>query len=175
MTIHGPATGAADIRAIGADEAFPLRHGVLRPALPPSASRYPLDEFAAAVHLGMFVSGMLVSVGSFLPEALEDGAVDGVFRLRGMVTLPDRRRRGHGGALLARGIAVLALRDGRVLWCNGRTGALTFYRWHGFEAVGEEFVTPGTGPHFRLVRALTAADRAATQSPQSVSSAAPAI
>lgn len=147
------------LRRITADEAFPLRFGILRRALPPAGSRYSQDDDPRTVHLGVFQDGRLVSVGSFLPDPREDGPADDAYRLRGMVTLPDCRGRGLGGALLDYGVALVALRGGREVWCNGRTGAIAFYRRHGFEPVGEEFETPGTGPHYRFVRAITDAER----------------
>lgn len=157
------APSPARIRRITADEAFPLRFGVLRRALPPDQSRYPQDADPRTVNLGAFIHGRLVSVGSFLPEPQEDGIADGVYRLRGMVTVPEFRGLGLGGELLEQGVAQLARQGGRVLWCNGRTGAIGFYRRHGFSPVGDEFVTPGTGPHCRFVRRITDVD--AVQSP----------
>ncbi len=146
------------LRCITADEAFPLRFGILRRSLPPAESRYPQDHDSESIHLGAFLGGRLVSVGSFLPDPQEDGIAEGVFRLRGMVTVPECRGQGLGGQLLDRGVALIARQGGLLVWCNGRTGAVPFYRRHGFEAVGEEFETPGTGPHFRFVRSITDAD-----------------
>ena len=142
------------LRRITADEAFPLRFGILRRALPPADSRYPQDHDPRTVHLGAFSDGRLVSVGSLLPDPQEDGITEGVFRLRGMVTVPERRGRGLGGALLDRGVDLVARQGGRLVWCNGRTDAMEFYRRHGFEPTGEEFETPGTGPHFRFVHMI---------------------
>lgn len=159
-------TGAAApsrLRRITADEAFPLRFGILRRSLPPAESHYRRDDDPASVHLGVFVDGRLVSVGSLLPDPQEDGVTEGVFRLRGMVTVPECRGRGLGGMLLDHGVALVARQGGRLIWCNGRTGAVPFYERHGFSPVGEEFETPGTGPHFRFVRPIIEADR--TQSP----------
>lgn len=150
---------SARIRRITADEAFPLRFGILRRSLPPEESRYPQDNDPASVHLGAMLDGRLVSVGSFLPDAQEDGVTDGVFRLRGMVTVPESRGQGLGGRLLDHGVALVARLGAILVWCNGRTGAVPFYRRHGFEAVGEEFETPGTGPHFRFVRTIRDSDR----------------
>ena len=147
------------LRRITADEAFPLRFGILRRSLPPAGSHYPQDHDPRTVHMGVFRGGRLVSVGSLLPDPQEDGIAEGVFRLRGMVTVPDCRGAGLGGALLDRGVALVARQGGRLVWCNGRTGAMGFYRRHGFEPVGEEFETPGTGPHFRFVRTITEAER----------------
>ncbi len=151
------------LRRITADEAFPLRFGILRRSLPPAGSHYPQDQDPLTVHLGAFLDGRLVSVGSLLPDPQEDGVAEGVFRLRGMVTVPECRGRGLGGTLLDRGVDLVARQGGRLVWCNGRTGAMDFYRRHGFEPVGEEFETPGTGPHFRFVRTIADAER--SQSP----------
>ena len=161
----------ARIRRITAEDAFPLRFGVLRRALPPAESRYPRDDDPRTVHLGAFIDGRLVAVGSFLPEPPEDSRVEDAYRLRGMVTMPDYRGRGIGGVLLDRGVAEVARTGARMVWCNGRTGALSFYRRHGFAPVGEVFETPATGPHYRFVRPLPP-DRA-DQSPYSASSASP--
>ena len=161
---------AVHLRRITPDEAFPLRFGILRRSLPPAESRYPQDHDPRTVHLGAFMDGRLVTVGSFLPDAQEDGLAEGEFRLRGMVTVPEHRGAGLGGTLLDRGVVLVARQGGRLVWCNGRTGAVGFYRRHGFGPVGEEFETPGTGPHIRFVRTITDAERmhgseAAPQSP----------
>ena len=153
------ATASIHLRRIVTDEAFPLRFGILRRALPPAGSRYPQDDDPRTVHLGAFLGGRLVCVGSFLPDAREDGPADGAYRLRGMVTLPDYRGQGLGGALLDRGVTLVARKGAREVWCNGRTDAMDFYRRHGFEPVGEEFETPGTGPHFRFVRTIGDTER----------------
>lgn len=153
----------ARLRRIVASEAFPLRFGILRRALSPAESHYPQDDDPRTVHLGAFLDGRLVSVGSLLPESQDGFAADGEYRLRGMVTVPDCRGRGLGGALLDLGVSLVSRRGGRLIWCNGRSGAMAFYRRHGFEPVGEEFETPGTGPHYRFVRTITGAER--SQSP----------
>ncbi|NNG03374.1 MAG: GNAT family N-acetyltransferase [Inquilinus sp.] len=144
------------IDRISADTAFPLRANILRAALPPEESRYPQDDWPETLHIGGFLDDRLVCVASFLPEAQEPGEPSGAFRLRGMVTVPEYRGRGIGGAVLDRGIADLIAAGARLLWCNGRTGAVEFYARHGFRRVGEEFETPGTGPHYRFLRPLAA-------------------
>ncbi len=154
-----PVPAPAHLRRITPDEAFPLRFGILRRSLPPADSHYPQDHDPRTVHVGALVDGRLVSVASLLPDPQEDGDADGVFRLRGMVTVPDRRGSGLGGAILDRGVAMVARQGGRLVWCNGRTGALDFYRRHGFAPVGEEFETPGTGPHYRFVRPIADSER----------------
>jgi GNAT superfamily N-acetyltransferase len=65
-----------------------------------------------------------------------------------MATLEHVRGRGIGGLLLARGIREALDRKGILLWCNGRVSARQFYERHGMRAVGDEFESPNTGPHY---------------------------
>jgi GNAT superfamily N-acetyltransferase len=153
MVDHDRVTSVA-IRSITADEAFPLRREHLRPALPVAASRYSGDDDPAALHCGALTSGQLVGVVSFLPRNEQGEASTQVYELQGLVTLPSVRNRGIGAQLVEVGIALLAGRAARI-WCDGRTPAMSFYQRLGFSAVGKEFVTPATGPHYRFVRDLS--------------------
>ena len=88
---------------------------------------------------------------SFLPRT-EEGEVDtGVYELQGMVTIPAARNEGVGSILVQEGLARLAALGAHRVWCDGRTPATSFYERLGFHAVGEEFITPATGPHYRFV------------------------
>lgn len=136
------------------DEILPLRHAVLRPHLPLSAAMYPEDSNPEIFHLGMRLEGRLIACATFFPEPLDGRPA---WRLRGMATLPEHRNAGHGGRLLEAGAAEIASRGGTLLWCAGRKSAVPFYLRHGFVIQGEEFEVPALGPHFVLVRDLTAA------------------
>lgn len=147
------------IDRITPDQAFPLRRYLLRPMLPAAASRYPGDEDPAALHLGAFADlgggEELVGVASFLPRTPEGEHSNLVYQLQGMVTLPAVRSTGIGARLGEEGISRLIGRGAALVWCNGRTPAASFYERLGFRRVGNEFITPGTGPHFRFERDLT--------------------
>jgi GNAT superfamily N-acetyltransferase len=147
------------VRAITAGEAFPMRRYLLRPMLPAMASRYPGDDHPEALHLGAFADlgdgEELVGVVSFLPRTDQGETGNRVFQLQGMVTLPAVRNEGFGAQLAEYGIALLIERGATRVWCNGRTAAASFYQRLGFRAVGDEFMTPGTGPHYRFVRDLS--------------------
>jgi len=144
-----------EITAVTVAEAFPLRRFVLRPMLATASSHYPGDDDPAALHLGAFAdlgSGReLVGVVSFLPRTEHGDAGDRIFELQAMVTLPAVRNEGLGALLAGHGIAVIESRGATRVWCNGRSPARSFYERLGFHAVGEEFITPGTGPHYRFV------------------------
>lgn len=147
-------------------ETFELRRDVLRPWL----TREMVEETYAGqgehFHCGALQDGRLVSTAGFAAERhpgyeSEFGAVQ--WRLRGMATFPECRGRGLGGAVLEFGLTELSRRlavqqaVSAVVWCNGRTGAQSFYERHGFRPIGEIFETPGTGPHYVFWRRIDAA------------------
>jgi predicted N-acetyltransferase YhbS len=148
----------ASIRVITPAEAFPMRRYLLRPMLASQASQYPGDDLPGAVHLGAFADlgggDELVGIVSFLPQTPEGQFNPRIFQLQGMVTLPAVRHEGIGARLANHGITVLHQRHAAEIWCNGRTPAAAFYERLGFDRVGEEFNTTGTGPHYRFVRYL---------------------
>ena len=147
------------IRSITASEAFPMRRFLLRPMLAANASRYGEDDHPLAIHLGAFADlgygDEMVGVVSFLPRTEQGEPSNDTYQIKGMVTLPAVRDQGIGAKLAGHGIALLVERGSASVWCNGRTPARSFYERLGFRAVGEEFSTPGTGPHYRFVRDLS--------------------
>lgn len=148
----------ATIRLISAVEAFPMRRYLLRPMLAGNASRYQGDDLPHSVHLGAFADlgggEELVGIVSFLPQNQQGEFDSRVYQLHGMVTLPAVRNEGIGTRLVEHGVALLHERHALEIWCNGRTPATPFYERMCFDRVGEEFITPGTGPHYRFVRHL---------------------
>ena len=142
------------IRSITANEAFPLRRKHLRPTLPAAASRFPGDDDPAALHFGAVAGGELVGAISFLPRDQQGEASIREYQLQGVITLPSVRNTGIGAQLVEEGIVQLTSRGATRVWCDGRTPAMSFYKRLEFSAVGEEFVAPGTGPHYRFVRYL---------------------
>ena len=149
----------ATVRGITLAEAFPMRRYLLRPMLPALASHYTGDDHVGAIHLGAFADlgggEELVGTVSFLPRNQEGEFDDHVYQLQGMVTLPAVRNQNIGAALAQHGISLVQERGAEVIWCNARTSAASFYVRLGFQAVGAEFITPGTGPHFRYVMDLS--------------------
>lgn len=130
----------------------PLRHAVLRPGQPATASAYPQDEVPDTLHLAAYDDvGAVVGCATFFPEPL-DG--EPAWRLRGMATAPAVRGQGYAGEMLARGIVELRERGVPLLWCNARTSAVGFYERFGFERRGAEFDLPLLGPHYVLVLAI---------------------
>jgi predicted GNAT family N-acyltransferase len=144
--------GSVIIERAPREEIFELRWSVLRPGRPRPTAEFPQDAYPETFHLAARdPDGRVVCCGTFFPDPL-DGAP--AWRVRGMATSPERQGEGIGGRLLETGVAEVAARGGRVLWCNGRAGATTFYQRHGFEIRGDLFDIPGVGPHSMFVRVI---------------------
>lgn len=142
----------ADIRRVAVEQVRPLRHRVLRgPDRPVAESVYPQDDLPETVHLAAFAVGVVVGCATFFPEPYNG---DPAWRLRGMATDPSVRGRGIGSALLREGLHAVEASGVPLVWCNARTVALPFYRSHGFETVGAEFLTASGIPHYVAVASL---------------------
>ncbi|HUI04315.1 MAG TPA: GNAT family N-acetyltransferase [Acidimicrobiales bacterium] len=132
----------------------PLRHAVLRPGQPATASHYPEDDDPRTAHAAVRAPDV-VAVGTVLCEAppWEPGRPD-AWRVRGMATRPDARGRGHGSAVLAALVDHARRQGGTLLWCNARVPARPLYERAGMAVRGEAFEVPLIGPHVRMWRAL---------------------
>ena len=143
-----------EVRTIRAEEAQPLRAAILRAGLPFEASIYPLDYDPEAFHLGAYDGEELVTVASIFHEPPPGRSLPQAWRLRGMATVPEYRRRGYGRAVVEKCIEEIIRRGGTLLWCNARLDAVEFYRFLRFEAVGEEEKTARGTSFIRMQRSL---------------------
>lgn len=151
-------------------EIFALRWEVLRPGLPRESAVFAEDAQPGAFHIAAYddqaagagpaagaetPAGEVLGCGSFYPEPYPGPGLTGTaYRIRGMASVARARGRGYGAAVLEAGTEEAVARGAELLWCNGRTEARGFYERYGYEAVGEEFVIEGVGPHHVFVRKL---------------------
>ncbi|MGI9079952.1 MAG: GNAT family N-acetyltransferase [Acidimicrobiales bacterium] len=142
----GSTESVVEVATITAEQTRPLRHLILRPTQPAENTEYPGDHDPDTRHLGAFDQRRLVGIASLYKEPRIDGLADG-WRLRGMATATEARRRGAGRALLGACRDHVAVAGGGELWCNARIAAVEFYVTAGFEAVGDEFDVEDIGPH----------------------------
>ncbi len=142
------------IRTITADEARILRRAVLKPNLPFEEVVFPGDDDPTSLHLGAFECDELLAVATLIQDACPVGGRDNDWRLRGMATTQKVRNRGIGGMLLSRCIMHARDTGGTRIWCNGRSAAQRIKERHGLLAIGEDSVSPNTGPHYMFVSEL---------------------
>lgn len=128
------------VRPVSLAQTRSLRQAVLRPheTLEQLAAHEPADAFA----LGAFDGEGLVAVGLVGPAG-----DPGVWRVRGMATVPGARGLGAGTAVLD-ALLAHARSHGATRVCNARSRARSLYERAGFRAVSDEFEIAEIGPHF---------------------------
>jgi GNAT superfamily N-acetyltransferase len=137
------------LRRASLDEILALRHGVLRPGLPPESALFEGDEEAATRHFGAFDGGTAIGCLSFMRRD-RGGAV---YQLRGMATAESAWGTGVGRALLRFAEEALVAEIGACgVWCNARVESIGFYERLGWRVVSEVFDVAGVGPHRVMVR-----------------------
>jgi ribosomal protein S18 acetylase RimI-like enzyme len=81
-----------------------------------------------------------------------------------MATAAARRGTGIGTALTEAAADVIASRGGRLIWCDARESAVSFYARLGFVGTGESYAHPETGaPHLMMYRELSGGPRTSAQ------------
>jgi GNAT superfamily N-acetyltransferase len=145
------------VRRARVEETFPLRHAVLRPGRPVTASVYAEDQ--SAVNIGAWADDVLVGCATFFPDPWVGGPDEppepAAWRLRGMAVEPTRQRGGVGRRVLEAGVDAAREAGAPLLWANARTAALPFYEAQGWRVAGPEFITADTGlPHKPIVLRL---------------------
>ena len=147
---------------------------MLRPGATEEDAAYPTDTDPDTAHVAARTEAAQVAapktdpvavmaVGTVLREAppWEPQRSDG-WRIRGMATRPDARRRGVGGLVLETLLDHVAARGGGIVWCNARVAAQHLYRRAGFVTRGPEFELPDIGAHRHMWRTV---DRDAHRTP----------
>ena len=138
------------IRAAGLDDVLALRGAVLRPGLPLNTVCYPGEMVTQAFYAGAFDGALLVGTATVFPAAHPHWGEDGVWRLRGMAVAESWRGRGVGRRLVEACLAHTRTHGGWLVWCHARTAVMGFYRMLGFQPVGDEFMSPVSGPHYLM-------------------------
>ena len=144
------------IRIVDGASTQELRRAVLRPNWPVGSPMHG-DENPDAVHFaavaddGTVIGTCLILPRPYPPRPDEPDA----WQLRGMATAPEHRSQGIGAAIVNAVLTEARSRSGRLMWCDARTTAVPFYRQHGFETEGAEFIHAESGiPHYRMWRII---------------------
>lgn len=145
-----------EYKTLGFHDTYPLRHSVLRPTQLLSACAYPLDETPTSCHIGCYIDGAVVGIGSIFQEDFMATPRPHVWRIRGMAVSEAVRGQGIGGHILSV-LLTYARTQGlpATVWCNGRLSAQNFYQRHGFVSDGNIFDVPTIGPHLLFIATLT--------------------
>ncbi|HVI47565.1 MAG TPA: 1-(5-phosphoribosyl)-5-[(5-phosphoribosylamino)methylideneamino]imidazole-4-carboxamide isomerase [Chitinophaga sp.] len=124
-----------NISKITADDTLQLRRDVLYPNEELSAVKVDGDE--DGLHFGVFENGQLVTVVSLFLSGKETA------QFRKLATHPAAQGKGYGKAILAHLVSVCRNEKVKLLWCNARDTAATFYEQLGYYRKGDYFVKGG--------------------------------
>ena len=143
------------IKAIPAASTLDLRQRVLRPFASIEACVYDCDALDTTLHFGYFLSDLEtpISILTLLENTLPYESEAAALQLRGMAVDPLYHGKGYGSLLLQHACAFAQEKE-RVLCCNARLTAVSFYQRNGFKTHGEVFEYPNEprlGPHIVMV------------------------
>ena len=150
------------VEQVAPEATRPLRQALLRPnntlaELAQSDGNDPTAGYYAAIGH----RGRILAVASARPEQPPwPHEARRPWRIRGVATVDDARKRGIGTAIIQAVLRHIRLHGGDLAWLNGRTPARRFYQHLGFTQHGNEWDDPESGPHMTMIRPLQgAADR----------------
>lgn len=136
------------IRFIKVEDTLPLRSAVLQKGKALELCINPEDLKPDSFHLGLYddeniLQCVLTVHKTNRPKLPHEG-----YRLRGMATQPDARRKGYAKELLVAAIEHIKTQlHGDYLWCIAREIAYPFYLEMGFEFFSDEFEYKDAGKH----------------------------
>lgn len=143
----------ATVVEIEASDTYDLRRTLLRDGTASDRVEFDGDDDDTTFHLGAFVDDTLVAISTWMSRRYPDLPAHPGHQLRGMATAPPARGTGVSDELLIAGLGRCGDAGSALVWARARVAALSFYRRHGFEARGHEYVDLTTGlPHHDIVR-----------------------
>ena len=143
------------IRFISAKQTIPLRSGVLREGYPIEECYFDGDNDNTTFHLGYFTENEELVCILTCKKENHGKLPKQAYRLRGMATHPDYRRKGYGKELLNAATVHIKEELGiDYVWFNAQRGAFPFYESMGFEFMSDEFDIPTVGLHREMFKLL---------------------
>ncbi|MEW6236290.1 MAG: GNAT family N-acetyltransferase [Candidatus Omnitrophota bacterium] len=149
MTIQ---SNEIELRPASIDEIISLREEVIIRGTNRDSPYFDGDRDETTRHFGAFIGTKPIGCLSFMRKEWEGTPA---WQLRGMATAPDYRGSGVGKILLQLAEEAVMEESGiRLLWCNARAAAAGFYEKQGWKIVSDEFLIPGVGPHYKMLKDL---------------------
>ena len=140
------------VKIVDVDSILELRHKVLRHGKPFESCFYKEDRIASTIHLAAVIRDTIVSCATFYSERNNDIAHKNSFRLRGMATEENFRKKGFGKLLLKTAEKIIIEKGSDNLWCNARIKAVPFYLSCGYKIFGQLFDIQDIGPHYMMYK-----------------------
>lgn len=136
------------IRFIKVEDTLPLRSAVLQKGKALELCINPEDLKLDSFHLGLYDDENILQCVLTVHKTNHPKLPHEGYRLRGMATHPDARRKGYAKELLGAAIEHIKTQlRGDYLWCIAREIAYPFYLEMGFEFFSDEFEYKDAGKH----------------------------
>lgn len=136
------------IRFIKVEVTLPLRSAVLQKGKAFELCINPEDLKPDSFHLGLYDDKNILQCVLTVHKTNHPKLPHEGYRLRGMATQPDARRKGYAKVLLGAAIEHIKTQlHGDYLWCIAREIAYPFYLEMGFEFFSDEFEYKDAGKH----------------------------
>ena len=145
---------AIEIKKIDAEKIRPLRHAELRKGQDFSTTSYLRDNEERTFHMASILDNKVVTCATFYPEKTDKISGKNPYRLRGMATDSNFRRKGYARDLMKESFQNLKCLSVDILWCNARLVAISFYESLGFKIRGDIFNIEGIGPHYYMYKEI---------------------
>ena len=127
-----------------------FRNQELYSELPKKLSKYDGDLLKNTRHFALFKENKVISAVTLI-ESKESTKT---LQLRGMFTRKEFIRKGFGKTLIEFVIKDSKKKKYKILWCNSRKSAISFYKKFGFSPKGSFFLVKHLGLHMKLVKYL---------------------
>ena len=142
------------ISKVDAEKVRPLRHSELRKGQDFSTTSYLKDYEVDTFHMAYISDEKIVTCATFYPEKSTKIKSENAYRLRGMATASNFKRKGYATDLMRGSFKELKEKESDLLWCNARLVAVDFYESLGFKIIGEVFDIEGIGPHYYMYKEI---------------------
>ena len=142
------------IKKVNAFDIRKIRHRNLRQGKPFSTTAYKKDNEKKTFHLACIHNNITISCATFYPESNKFFPNEKSYRLRGMATDTEYRKRGIGKKILLQAFEEIKKKKGTLLWCNARLIAVEFYKKLGLQTIGKEFDISDIGPLYLIYKKM---------------------
>ena len=142
------------IKEITFQEAFAVRHPVLRKGKPIESCFFTGDDLVSTTHFGIYENDKLVGVASLFNQNHDYFSEQTQMQLRGMAVLESHQKMGLGEKLLSHCETFLKKEKKALLWFNARSSAVPFYEKQDYQKSGDSFEILDIGTHFVMYKKI---------------------
>jgi predicted N-acetyltransferase YhbS len=142
------------VKQISPEEAYLVRHPILRPGRPFETCILEGDTLDSTFHFGFFDNQELQGTVSFMKKDHLELNLTNAYQLRGMAVMTQNQGKGIGKKIVQAGEHLLSQMKISSVWLNAREIAVPFYEKLGYQHIGTPFDIPLIGQHFIMHKTL---------------------